>query len=175
MQNQHFRTFKLKLPGCKHFFFVNNTIITLISGDDDDSDVDVVTDFLETNEIFSFQSSSLSVDVKSSGLSLLNNENLVTPSGSNTFKRSVDSNYLGTNSSTSNNSNYRSLKSVATNGSSTSSTVIMNLNNVSDGQHSNNMVPIISVTPHSPGAKYSCILGENNFAFNLSKTNVLKS
>lgn len=32
-------------------------------------------------------------------------------------------------------------------------------------QNNNNMVPIISVTPHSPGTKYNCILGKFCFLF----------
>lgn len=32
-------------------------------------------------------------------------------------------------------------------------------------QNNNNMVPIISVTPHSPGTKYNCILGKFYFYF----------
>lgn len=54
-------------------------------------------------------------------------------------------------------------------------TKIINLNNTptmttasvvtpvhhSTPQNNNNMVPIISVTPHSPGTKYNCILGES--------------
>lgn len=30
-------------------------------------------------------------------------------------------------------------------------------------QNNNNMVPIISVTPHSPGTKYNCILGKFSY------------
>lgn len=36
---------------------------------------------------------------------------------------------------------------------------------IKNNLNNNNMVPIISVTPHSPGAKYSGILGENDPLF----------
>lgn len=109
----------------------NTRLIQPISSDDD-SDVDLVTDYSEMNTISSKDVDAATTNAINNSRNKLNNNNSASPTITST-----------------------------TNPVLIPTTNLCNNNNSTSTPHhttNNNMVPIISVTPHSPGAKYSGIL-----------------
>lgn len=137
-------------------------------GTDDESDVDIVTDFLDidhppTPTVIGISSSNVSnnpflVDPTSASsasttsINNTNNSNLLFLNNNHHHHSHPNNNnnsilVLNQNNSSSININNSNMNNNNTNGSGGGASTI-----------GNNMVPIISVTPHSPGAKYNCIL-----------------
>lgn len=110
---------------------------------DDDSDGDLVTDYLNNSSDKAGQEQKQQQD-----------NTTASPSNSTTPRSSRGSIHLYTNNN-----------NINTNNNNNNNTINSNARIIPN----NNMVPIISVTPHSPGTKFSGILGkmilERTFAF----------
>ncbi|XP_063700825.1 rho guanine nucleotide exchange factor 18 isoform X4 [Culicoides brevitarsis] len=154
----------------------------LSEGTDDESDGDIVTDFLDIDHPPT-PTSTVVIGINSSNVS--NNPFLVDPatipvvvtnhsSGNNNNNSSIfltnnnNHHHHHHNSQIPNSVNNNSILVLNQNNNSNNNMNNNNTNNASNGGSvvnnggastiGNNMVPIISVTPHSPGAKYNCIL-----------------
>jgi A-kinase anchor protein 18 len=143
---------------------------------DDDSDADLVTDYLDASTLLNSKTSSTAttntdkfnttpssttpniknyfvstVDIKERNLMSGGNENGTPSSGS-----ASNGHFHTTNN---NNNSINNTITITTPSGHTNNNILINnhhINNINC-----NMVPIISVTPHSPGAKYNSILEDS--------------
>lgn len=116
---------------------------------DDDSDADLVTDYLGPTLI---NSTTIAVTAKTSTPTQA-------PNIKNYFISTVDIKEKGSMSS--GELGFANGASNFTPGSQNNTITITTPSGHSGNIINNNMVPIISVTPHSPGAKYNCILEDS--------------
>jgi len=141
---------------------------------DDDSDVDLVTDYLDAPTLVN--SSKLCTPTTSiTTTTTATSTSTTTPSVKNYFVSTVDiknkdlmshSSDLYSNGTAGSGSNHFNVGSnnntiTITTPSGQNHTTAANNNNITINNNNHNMVPIISVTPHSPGAKYNSILEDS--------------
>lgn len=148
------------------FYLMSNGFffgIVLLFFLDDDSDVDIVTDFLSSNAD--------NKDVAVAGIlnlnskqpkSMLNNrqEQLDQQQHQNQQNHQNFFNIISGTGATTTTSTLPPLGTTFT--PTTIITTTVPQITTTTTANNNNMVPIISVTPHSPGAKYNSILGESH-------------
>lgn len=126
---------------------------------DDDSDADLVTDYLDPPTLTNITSTETTAPTKLCTPTL-------TPNIKNYFVSTVDIKdkgglmsselgYANGNSGSGSNNNNNNHFNAGNN-----NTITITTNGIVNNNHCN-MVPIISVTPHSPGAKYNSILEDS--------------
>jgi A-kinase anchor protein 13 len=140
-------------------------ISLFISDDDDDSDADLVTDYLDAPISLSINTPKLRIpstkttitttpppNIKNYFSSTDDTEkDLMSNSGCPNGTRNGSSNHINTAN------NCNTITITTPSGHTNNNNIILNNNH----NNINNMVPIISVTPHSPGVKYNSILEDS--------------